>query len=255
MGTGDARISSTVMPCSSSHSISSARSARALPSRPSSSFSTSGSCTPPTYNATRHDGNPMTTPPLEGFPPVVDDNADLLILGSFPSVQSLATHQYYGNPRNAFWPITADLFGFDASAPYETRLAALQSAGVAVWDVLHKCRRAGSSDAKFDMKSLVANDFGQLFAAYPSITRVCFNGRAGGAALRTTGRRRRCRRVSAVAVDQPGPGDARGSETSGLAGYRAVMTPAVAAAPTVGLPRSARSATAASPRRLGRPTS
>jgi hypoxanthine-DNA glycosylase len=120
----------------------------------------------------------MTTPPLEGFPPVVDDNADLLILGSFPSVQSLATRQYYGNPRNAFWPITAALFGFDASAPYETRLAALQSAGVALWDVLHKSRRVGSSDAKFEMKSLAANDFGQLFAAYPSITRVCFNGRA-----------------------------------------------------------------------------
>jgi hypoxanthine-DNA glycosylase len=120
----------------------------------------------------------MTTPLLEGFPPVVHDNADLLILGSFPSVQSLATLQYYGNPRNAFWPITAALFGFDASAPYEIRLAALQSAGVALWDVLHRCRRAGSSDAKFDMKSLVANDFGQLFAKHPSITRVCFNGRA-----------------------------------------------------------------------------
>jgi hypoxanthine-DNA glycosylase len=120
----------------------------------------------------------MTTPLLEGFPPVVDDNADLLILGSFPSVQSLATRQYYGNPRNAFWPITAALFGFDASAPYETRLAALQSVGVALWDVLHRCRRAGSSDAKFDMKSLVANDFRQLFATYPSITRVYFNGRA-----------------------------------------------------------------------------
>jgi hypoxanthine-DNA glycosylase len=120
----------------------------------------------------------MTTPLLEGFPPVVNNNADLLILGSFPSVQSLATHQYYGNPRNAFWPITAALFGFDASAPYETRLAALQSAGIAVWDVLHGCRRAGSSDAKFEMKSLVANDFGQLFATYPSITRVYFNGRA-----------------------------------------------------------------------------
>ena len=119
----------------------------------------------------------MATPLLEGFAPVVDDAAELLILGSFPSVQSLATRQYYGNPRNAFWPITAALFGFDTSAPYETRLAALQSAGVALWDVLNKCRRVGSSDAKFDMKSLVANDFGQLFAAYPSITRVCFNGR------------------------------------------------------------------------------
>jgi hypoxanthine-DNA glycosylase len=120
----------------------------------------------------------MTTPLLEGFPPVVDDGAKLLILGSFPSVQSLAVGQYYGNPRNAFWPITAALFGFDVSAPYESRLAALQSAGVAVWDVLHKCRRVGSADAKIDMKSLVPNDFGQLFARYPSITRVCFNGKA-----------------------------------------------------------------------------
>jgi hypoxanthine-DNA glycosylase len=118
----------------------------------------------------------MTTALLEGFPPVVDDAARLLILGSFPSVQSLAARQYYGNPRNAFWPITSALFGFDVHAPYETRLEALQSHGVALWDVLHKCRRIGSSDAKIDLKSLVANDFGQLFAAYRGIGRVYFNG-------------------------------------------------------------------------------
>jgi hypoxanthine-DNA glycosylase len=115
---------------------------------------------------------------LEGFPPVVDDAATLLILGSFPSVQSLATRQYYGNPRNAFWPITSALFGFDARAPYKTRLAALRSHGVALWDVLYKCRRVGSSDAKIDPKGLVANDFGELFGTYRSIERVCFNGRA-----------------------------------------------------------------------------
>jgi len=118
----------------------------------------------------------MTTPLLEGFAPVVDAGARLLILGSFPSVQSLAAGQYYGNPRNAFWPITSALFGFDAQATYETRLAALQSHGVALWDVLHKCRRAGSSDAKIDPKSLVVNNFRQLFAAYRCITRVYFNG-------------------------------------------------------------------------------
>jgi hypoxanthine-DNA glycosylase len=120
----------------------------------------------------------MTAPLLEGFPPVVDATARLLILGSFPSVLSLASGQYYGNPRNAFWPITGALFGFDEAAAYETRLAALQSAGVALWDVLHACRRAGSADAKIDPKSLVANDFGALFAGYRSITRVCFNGSA-----------------------------------------------------------------------------
>ena len=120
----------------------------------------------------------MATPLLQGFPPVIDDTARLLILGSFPSVLSLETRQYYGNPRNAFWPITGELFGFDASAPYETRLAALQSAGVALWDVLHQCRRAGSADAKIEPKSMVANDFASYSPHYPSIARVCFNGRA-----------------------------------------------------------------------------
>lgn len=118
----------------------------------------------------------MTTPLLEGFAPVVDDGARLLILGSFPSVQSLATRQYYGNPRNAFWPITSALFGFDVQAPYETRLAALQSHGVALWDVLHKCRRVGSSDAKINLKTLVPNDFRHLFASHQRIKRVYFNG-------------------------------------------------------------------------------
>jgi hypoxanthine-DNA glycosylase len=118
----------------------------------------------------------MTTPLREGFAPVVDTAARLLILGSFPSMQSLATGQYYGNPRNAFWPVTGALFGFDPQLAYESRLAALQSHGVALWDVLHKCRRAGSSDAKIEAKGLVVNDFGGFFTAYPSVRRVYFNG-------------------------------------------------------------------------------
>ena len=118
----------------------------------------------------------MTTPLLEGFPPVVDDNARLLILGSFPSVQSLTMQQYYANPRNGFWRITGELFGFDVNAPYEDRLAALQSHGIALWDVLHKCRRQGSADADIDPRSLVVNNFKALFADYPAIARVYFNG-------------------------------------------------------------------------------
>lgn len=118
----------------------------------------------------------MSSTLLQGFPPVVDESARSLILGSFPSVRSLVVRQYYGNPRNAFWPITAALFGFDEEAPYENRLAALQSHRIALWDVLHKCRRAGSADAKIEPKSMVVNDFGGLFAAYPAISRVYFNG-------------------------------------------------------------------------------
>jgi hypoxanthine-DNA glycosylase len=118
----------------------------------------------------------MTSPLLQGLPPVVDDDARVLILGSFPSALSLAAHQYYANPRNAFWAITGELFGFEPDEPYQRRLAALRSRGVALWDVLHRCRRAGSADSAIDPKSLVVNDFGELFAGHPTITRVYFNG-------------------------------------------------------------------------------
>ncbi|RUP02584.1 MAG: DNA-deoxyinosine glycosylase [Mycobacterium sp.] len=120
----------------------------------------------------------MTEPLLDGLGPVIDDRARVLILGSFPSVRSLADGQYYANPRNAFWPIAAQLFEFDCAAAYSDRLAALQARGVALWDVLRSCRRVGSADAAIDPKTLVANDFDRLFAAYPRLDRVYFNGAA-----------------------------------------------------------------------------
>jgi hypoxanthine-DNA glycosylase len=118
----------------------------------------------------------MTAPLLRGFPPVVGDDASVLILVSFPSAQSLVARRYYANPRNAFWSIMGELFGFDPAAPYDARLAALRSHGIAVWDVLHACRRKGSADSAIDPKGLVVNDFRGLFARYPTITRVYFNG-------------------------------------------------------------------------------
>lgn len=118
----------------------------------------------------------MTPSLLHGLPPVVDDRARVLILGSFPSAQSLAAGQYYANPRNAFWYIAGELLGFDPAAPYQDRLTALRARGVALWDVLRSCRRVGSADSAIDLKTLVVNDFADFFAGYPTIVRVYFNG-------------------------------------------------------------------------------
>jgi hypoxanthine-DNA glycosylase len=118
----------------------------------------------------------MNTPLLQGFPPVIDDHARVLILGSFPSAQSLAAGQYYANPRNAFWPVIGELLDFDATAPYDTRLAALRSHGIGLWDVLRKCRRIGSADSAIEPKTVVVNDFSDFFANYPAIEQVYFNG-------------------------------------------------------------------------------
>jgi hypoxanthine-DNA glycosylase len=40
-----------------------------------------------------------------GLPPAVDENTELLILGTLPSDMSLAEGQYYANPGNDFWKL------------------------------------------------------------------------------------------------------------------------------------------------------
>jgi hypoxanthine-DNA glycosylase len=121
---------------------------------------------------------------VEGLPPIVGGRPTMLILGNAPSVLSLAAQQYYGNPRNAFWRIAGELFSFDPAAPYAERTAALMDRGVAVWDVLGFCRRAGSLDSAVERDSMVANDFEAFFVSHPGIRRVFFTGRAAEANYR-----------------------------------------------------------------------
>jgi hypoxanthine-DNA glycosylase len=118
------------------------------------------------------------SPLLEGLPPIGSPDARLVILGNMPSVLSLASGQYYGNPRNAFWRIMGDLFGCPPDAPYEQRTAMLDRHGIAVWDVLKNCRRIGSLDSAIEPDSMVANDFGSFFAVHRGVDRVYFNGAA-----------------------------------------------------------------------------
>jgi hypoxanthine-DNA glycosylase len=120
----------------------------------------------------------VTTPLLHGLPPIIDDGARVLILGNMPSAMSLGEQEYYANPRNAFWRITGEILGFDASQPYDTRTAELTAHGIAMWDVLRSCRRVGSLDSAVEADSMVANDFGRLFERQPHITSVVFNGAA-----------------------------------------------------------------------------
>lgn len=111
-----------------------------------------------------------------GLPAIVGANPRVLILGSFPSEKSLDTGEYYANTRNQFWRLLGSLLGFDAELPYAERVDAVTDAGVALWDVVHSCRRIGSLDAKIDRKTLVLNDFTAFLAEHPTIERGFVNG-------------------------------------------------------------------------------
>jgi hypoxanthine-DNA glycosylase len=119
-----------------------------------------------------------TSQPVHGFAPLADTRARVLVLGSMPGVASLRLGQYYGHPRNAFWPIMGALFGFEPDAPYAQRVEVLLAHRIAVWDVLAACERPGSLDADIDTRSLEVNDFAGFLRGLPELHRVCCNGGA-----------------------------------------------------------------------------
>lgn len=112
-----------------------------------------------------------------GFPPLAAGEPRLLLLGSMPSVQSLARQEYYGNPQNSFWRLMGELFAAGPELAYRERVARLTAAGVAVWDVVAAAHRPGSLDSAIEMSSVEVNDFGAFFARYPTVRQVFFNGR------------------------------------------------------------------------------
>lgn len=113
---------------------------------------------------------------LQGLPPWVADGCRVLVLGSMPGAASLAQAQYYAHPRNRFWPLMAEICGFPSGLDYAQRLAALQKAGIGLWDVIGQCHRRGSLDADIVAGSEVANDLPLLWRAHPRLRAVAFNG-------------------------------------------------------------------------------
>ncbi|HLP98025.1 MAG TPA: DNA-deoxyinosine glycosylase [Sideroxyarcus sp.] len=111
---------------------------------------------------------------IRSFPPVADERATLLILGSMPGKESLRQQQYYAHPHNTFWKIMGELAGAHPALPYPARLQCLKDRGIALWDVLHSCEREGSLDSNIEQEA--PNDFAAFFAQHPHITRICFNG-------------------------------------------------------------------------------
>ena len=112
----------------------------------------------------------------QGFPPIADAHARVLILGSLPGQVSLQRQQYYAQPHNAFWKIMGRLFDARPELPYDERTQRLVRDGVALWDVCAAATRPGSLDAAIVHASVVPNDFAAFIASHPRLRLICFNG-------------------------------------------------------------------------------
>ena len=127
----------------------------------------------------------VATPVLIGLPPVIAPQTRLVLLGSFPGVASLQAQQYYGHPRNHFWPLVGALLDEDLMAlPYAARLDVVRTRGLGLWDVYAQCRREGSLDSAIEDATL--NDLACLPRLAPALRVIAHNGGESARAMRHT---------------------------------------------------------------------
>ncbi len=93
-----------------------------------------------------------------------------------PSVASLEKQQYYGHPRNAFWPLIAELLEFELSEDYTANVEQAKEHGIAIWDVIGECKRPGSLDSAIVKGSERMNPIPQLLRKHTRLKRIALNG-------------------------------------------------------------------------------
>ncbi|OCA77192.1 DNA-deoxyinosine glycosylase [Chryseobacterium artocarpi] len=111
---------------------------------------------------------------ISSFSPLIDDQSEILILGSIPGVKSLEKQQYYAHPQNKFWKIIFELLNEEFTEDYMKRLEILKKHHIALWDVIDTCERKGSLDS--EIKNEETNQIAELLEEHASVKAIFCNG-------------------------------------------------------------------------------
>lgn len=113
----------------------------------------------------------MITHPI---PPLFNEDSEILILGSFPSVKSREVGFFYGHKQNRFWKVISALCGVPVVQTIEEKTELVLSHKIALWDVIASCEIKGSADSS--VTNAVPNDL-SIILDNSNIKRIFTNGR------------------------------------------------------------------------------
>ncbi len=111
-----------------------------------------------------------------GFKPIFNENSKILTLGSFPGVVSRNVDFYYGNPRNRFWNVLAEIFSEQTPQTKEEKTNFILSHNLALWDVLETCAIKGSADSDINLSNSTPVDLSKI-TSHANIQHIICNGK------------------------------------------------------------------------------
>ncbi|SFV67661.1 G:T/U mismatch-specific uracil/thymine DNA-glycosylase [hydrothermal vent metagenome] len=108
------------------------------------------------------------------FKPIVFKDSEILILGSFPSIDSFDKAFYYAHPRNQFWKILSDIIGYPINNR-DQKIWLLKESKIALWDMVANCTRDNSLDSS--LEDIEVNNIDSFLEEHPTIQKIAFTGR------------------------------------------------------------------------------
>lgn len=112
-----------------------------------------------------------------GFDPLINDDSEFLILGSFPSVKSRENNFYYGHPQNRFWKMLASIFHEDLPKSIEEKKVLCKKHKIALWDVIIESDIKDSSDFNLEKSNYKICNLNNLLKKYKKIRTIICNGK------------------------------------------------------------------------------
>ncbi|KAJ6231556.1 neurofilament triplet m protein-like protein [Anaeramoeba flamelloides] len=111
--------------------------------------------------------------------PIVNRKSKVLILGTYLSNESLEHNFYYGESRNAFWKILAEIFKVnlrvhkDRDDLNDARKKLALNNGIAIWTVLN-----GTKNPRTSINRQMTNNLSVFLKKYPNIKYILFTSKS-----------------------------------------------------------------------------
>ena len=111
------------------------------------------------------------------FEPIIFNDSNILILGTFPSIKSFEHSFYYSHPKNQFWDILSKIFNEKKPLTTNEKIEFLKKHKIALWDVICECIRKENKSTDDNLEIIKLCDIKTILKNYPNIKKIATTSR------------------------------------------------------------------------------
>ena len=115
--------------------------------------------------------------PTKGLPPLMCDDPETLIIGTFPGISSLESGEYYHDNTNRIWEVLCKIYNdYPVPTTYEDKKALLARHKIVLWDYYEWVIRNAEDSSDKSICSGQPNDIIDFLKKHPTIKKIVING-------------------------------------------------------------------------------